>query len=62
MGNLAQVLTPFIIELVGEYRHRNDELTLDIVEQRLQDKIDSGELKIDQAIAEILKNNSSLGE
>lgn len=53
---IVQLLTPFIIELVGEYRHKNDVLTPEIVEQRLKEKIDSGELKIDATIAEILRN------
>jgi len=59
MGQLALQLTPFIIELINEYRHRNDQLTPEIVTQRLQKMIDSGELKIDQAVADILsrKNN-----
>ena len=53
---LVQILTPLIIELVGEFKHRNDELTPDIVAARLRAKIDMGELKIDQAIAEIIRN------
>jgi hypothetical protein len=53
MEALVQLLTPLIIDLVGEYRHRNDELTSEIVRQRLMIALDSTELKINQLIADI---------
>lgn len=51
--NLIAQLAPYIVELIGKFKHRNDIIDPAEVAALLKAKIDSGELKIDQAIADI---------
>jgi hypothetical protein len=39
MEQLIQVLTPIVLQLIGEFKHRNDVVTGDDVAARLRDKL-----------------------
>jgi hypothetical protein len=58
MGNIIKFMTPFIIELINEFRNHNNEITPEDIQQRLQKKINDVQSKVDSILAEIEKGRT----